>query len=98
MPADIEMEAGSMAQEPDESSVMAPVHTPAPAPLTGKVVRLEGLQARPDLNGRTGTVVRFVTERGRYQVELDATDETTGETSLAVRVENLKLVHGEDDA
>jgi hypothetical protein len=38
-------------------------------------VRLHGLAARPDLNGRTGVVVSFDASVGRYQVQVDGTDE-----------------------
>lgn len=38
----------------------------------GSRVRLHGLQAAPELNGRLATVVRFDSAAGRYTVDLDA--------------------------
>lgn len=38
----------------------------------GSRVRLNGLQAAPELNGRLATVVRFDNAAGRYTVDLDA--------------------------
>jgi len=42
-------------------------------PLLGRRVVINGLVAKPELNGRTGTVVRFDDDKGRYSVELDGT-------------------------
>jgi hypothetical protein len=40
-------------------------------PLLGRRVVINGLVAKPDLNGCTGTAVRFDDATGRYSVELD---------------------------
>ena len=40
-------------------------------PLLGSRVAINGLVAKPELNGRTGTVVSFNDDKGRYCVELD---------------------------
>ena len=42
-------------------------------PLVGKRVVINGLVAKPELNGRTGTVVSFDDDKARYSVELDDT-------------------------
>jgi ankyrin repeat protein len=42
-------------------------------PLLGRRVVINGLVARPELNGRTGTAVSFDDDKGRYSVELDDT-------------------------
>ena len=34
---------------------------------------INGLVAKPELNGRTGTAVSFDSDKGRYSVELDGT-------------------------
>jgi hypothetical protein len=45
----------------------------AVTPLLGMRVAINGLVAKPELNGRTGTAVRFDDDEGRYWVELDDT-------------------------
>jgi hypothetical protein len=42
-------------------------------PLLGSRVVINGLVAKPELNGRTGTAVSFDADKGRYSVELDDT-------------------------
>jgi len=42
-------------------------------PLLGRRVVINGLVTKPELNGRTGTVVTFDDDKGRYSVELDDT-------------------------
>jgi hypothetical protein len=39
-------------------------------PLLFKRVVINGLVAKPELNGRTGTVISFDVDKGRYSVEL----------------------------
>jgi hypothetical protein len=41
--------------------------------LLGRCVIINSLVAKPELNGRTGTVVSFDDDKGRYCVELDET-------------------------
>jgi len=45
----------------------------AVTPLLGMRVAINGLVAKPELNGRTGRAVRFDDDEGRYWVELDDT-------------------------
>jgi hypothetical protein len=52
-------------------------------PLLGRRVVIDGLVAKPELNGRTGTAVSFDIAKGRYSVELDDT------TSLMIKSCNL---------
>jgi aminoglycoside phosphotransferase len=58
---------------------------PPPTIPIGARVELRGLQAKPELNGRRGVVVKFVGSSGRYRVQL--VDEESGEFSL--KAENL---------
>jgi hypothetical protein len=39
--------------------------------LVGRGVVINGLVAKPELNGHTGTAVSFDYDKGRYSVELD---------------------------
>eukprot|EP00966_Prymnesium_polylepis_P214095 4958718-Prymnesium_polylepis.2 len=54
------------------------------APLQGRRVTIEGIQAKPELNGLTGTAVSFDDAKGRYNVKLDQ-----GET-VAIKPANLR--------
>jgi serine/threonine protein kinase len=51
-------------------------------PLLGRRVVINGLVAKPELNGRAGTAVSFDDDKGRYLVELD-------DTSLMIKPCNL---------
>jgi hypothetical protein len=53
-------------------------------PLLGRRVVINGLVAKPELNGRTGTAVSFDDDKGRYSVELDGTS-----SSLLIKPCNL---------
>jgi hypothetical protein len=53
-------------------------------PLLGRRVVINGLVAKPELNGRTGTAVSFDDAKGRYSVELDNTS-----SSLMIKPCNL---------
>ena len=52
--------------------------------LRGRRVVINGLVAKPELNGRTGTAVSFDEDKGRYSVELDGTS-----SSLMIKPCNL---------
>ena len=43
----------------------------APAPLSGRRVRIDGLQGRPEFNGRSGVARRFDAAKGRYEVAVE---------------------------
>merc|ERR1739841_481116 len=43
----------------------------------GTVVEVSGLKARPDLNGKHGTVVAYAADRQRYHVNIIGTEEET---------------------
>ncbi len=60
----------------------------------GSRVRIEGLQAKPELNGRMG-VVRgaFNQESGRWAVHIDA-NETAPAIQISIRPANLKVLNG----
>ena len=50
----------------------------------GALVTIHALQGRPELNGKSGTVVRWVPDRGRYEVQVP------GEAKyMGLRPENL---------
>jgi hypothetical protein len=56
----------------------------------GSRVRIEGLQAKPELNGRTGVVYgTFNQESGRWTIHIDANDASPA-TQISVRPANLK--------
>ena len=58
--------------------------------IAGELVQIAGLNARPGLNGRVGTVVRWVPTRGRYEVQVD------GEAApLGLRPGNMTCVMDE---
>jgi len=57
--------------------------------LLGRRVRLTGLAARPELNGRTGVAVEFVEQAERYTVRLDS-ENAEGKV---VRVKPGNLLH-----
>jgi len=63
---------------------------PPTAISSGGVVVLFGLKARPDCNGRRGTVRSFDVAKGRYAVALEATADAEEET-LALKRDNLVL-------
>jgi hypothetical protein len=52
--------------------------------LLGKRVVINGLVAKPELNGRTGTALSFDDDKGRYFVELDESS-----TALMIKPCNL---------
>mmetsp|Transcript_21808 Transcript_21808/g.73391 ORF Transcript_21808/g.73391 Transcript_21808/m.73391 type:complete len:613 (-) Transcript_21808:143-1981(-) len=59
-------------------------------PLICARVEVHGLQARPELNGATGRVVDYVTDKERYAVRLE-TGPGAG-TVLSLRADNLQRV------
>ena len=60
--------------------------------LTGKKVKLRGLQARPDLNDLIGDAGEYFPAKGRYRVKLPEGSTPELLDSLSVRVANLELV------
>ena len=60
--------------------------------LTGKTVRLTGLQARADLNGIVGQAGEYIAAKGRYHVKLPAGSASELHDSLAVKIANLEMV------
>ena len=58
------------------------------APLVGKQVLVQGLEAKPELNNRTGTATAWDGERGRYSVRLQ------DGSLLSFKPANLKEVLG----
>mmetsp|Transcript_43544 Transcript_43544/g.81808 ORF Transcript_43544/g.81808 Transcript_43544/m.81808 type:complete len:574 (+) Transcript_43544:56-1777(+) len=50
-------------------------------------VRIKGLTGRPELNGRVGKALRFVKDKGRWQVRLDG---EADDSSLALKEDNLQ--------
>ena len=60
----------------------------------GSRVRIDGLQAKPELNGRTGVVYgAFNQESGRWAIHIDANDASPA-TQISVRPANLKILPG----
>ena len=57
----------------------SPVAPPAERRLpAGQRVLVRGLSARPDLNGRFGTIGSYSAERGRYHVDIEPRADETG--------------------
>lgn len=55
-----------------DGRVIKQLPTPCEAPLLGKPVRIDGLQAKPELNGTRGRATDFDEPKGRYAVKLAA--------------------------
>jgi len=77
---------------------LPPTTTQSPSPPSipiGTRVELRGLQAKPELNGRRGVVVKFVSSTGRYRVELDERGEGAAgeeqEGAFSLKAGNLLL-------
>ena len=60
--------------------------------LVGAQVKLRGLKARADLNGRVGACVRFVAARCRYEVALAPDGGAAAAETVNVRPENAQLL------
>ena len=58
-------------QREQQAAATAPPPSQSPEIPTGARVELRGLQAKPELNGRRGVVVKFIGSSGRYRVHLD---------------------------
>ena len=54
------------------------------APLVGRTVKLDGIQAKPELNGQLGVCVSYVEDKQRYMVKLNGSKET-----MSLRPANL---------
>ena len=78
-----------------ETSASSPSSSPTlPSIPIGARVELRGLQAKPELNGRQGVVVKFVSSSGRHRVELDERGEEAGEEqegAFSLKAGNLLL-------
>ena len=69
-----------------EHAAKLPAAVAAPTPnLLGRRVRIDGLQARPELNGRNGVARRFDAAKGRYEVGVEGEAEP-----LLLRPANLR--------
>ena len=69
----------------DYKQVAQQLPVPADCPMAQQLrVRLQGLAARPELNGREGTVVSHDAAKGRFGVQLDGK-----EKPLALKADNL---------
>jgi len=74
-------------QAAGETSASSPSSSPTlPSIPIGARVELRGLQAKPELNGRRGVVVKFIGSSGRYRVQLD---EEGGGEAFSLKAENL---------
>ena len=72
------------------SSLNSKANTAPSTPLLGKRVFINGLAAKSELNGRTGTAVSFDDAEGRYSVELDWSHDGTF-SSFMIKPCNLLL-------
>ena len=60
--------------------------------LNGRRVRIGGLTARPDLNGRRGVAIAYDAPSGRYAVQLEDGAHEGKAAGVKVRAANLELV------
>jgi hypothetical protein len=67
------------------SAAETPPSSGAEGELTGQLVQIYGLAARPELNGRTADAGRWLREKQRYDVRV-------GGATLAIRPANLRPV------
>merc|ERR1719401_736171 len=56
----------------------------------GSRVRVQGLKGRPELNSQIGTVLRFVADRGRWEVQIDGAAKNAA--PLGLKEENLEAL------
>ena len=80
--------------QPPRSGAQSTQPVPSPAVKHGSRVRIEGLQAKPELNGRSGTVNGSFNEHsGRYTVQLDGNDASC---HVSIRLANIQLLSESD--
>ena len=84
----MELELTTHASSQNEGEAVAMGH----GDLTGKKVRIRGLQSRPDLNDLIGDAGEYFPAKGRYRVKLPETLPEGGLDSVNVKVANLELV------
>ena len=56
----------------ESATVVTALPPPVHAPLEGKMVRISGLQAKPELNGQVASAGEFAAAKGRYAVRLSS--------------------------
>mmetsp|Transcript_32039 Transcript_32039/g.75118 ORF Transcript_32039/g.75118 Transcript_32039/m.75118 type:complete len:672 (-) Transcript_32039:55-2070(-) len=61
-------------------------------------VRFLGLTGKAELNGKTGRAVRFLKERGRWEVRLDSAGSAAASGSLLLKEENMQVLDPYGDA
>jgi hypothetical protein len=92
-----ETSAAPIAQSRGEPAPSAKTATPSPVPAAatlrdGSRVRIEGLQAKPQMNGRTGVVYSAFDEKtGRWTVDVTA-DSARPACRCSFRAANLRLI------
>ena len=62
--------------------------------VPGERVKLRGLQARADLNGRVGTLLTYSVERERFGVRIENGDAEP----IAIKLANLDFFEATEDA
>ena len=85
------LQAQGLQQQQAAGGASASASSPPPSPPSipiGARVELRGLQAKPELNGRRGVVVKFVSSTERYRVQLDG----EGGREFSLKAENLLVV------
>jgi hypothetical protein len=73
------------------TSLPGPMQPPSDTCSIGSLVSIEGLQANPQLNGRTGVTLAFTEESGRWSVRIDASDKGPA-VQKSIRPINLKVL------
>ena len=59
----------------------------------GTAVTVNGLKARPDLNGKTANIVAYVPERERYHLTMDEGEQE----ELYLKPANVEAISGGDE-
>ena len=67
---EVNLNAASGATEPPPAAAEETAPAPAIMPPSTNVV-VDGLKARPDLNGQRATVVSYAADRERYQIRIE---------------------------
>jgi len=78
----------------EEPSQQPPPRLPAPIEASWRVVRVDGLESRPDLNGKLGFVEGHIPESGRIKVRVlrQRNDRIEGDELIALRTANLRMI------
>lgn len=81
----------------DETLALKPSNVQAEAVMTGPIlaqgakVTLHGLGSKPELNGRTGTVLHYDAEKERYAVQVDPPGDNAARIHASGNIKSMML-------